>query len=394
MQAKASLCSVHERLSARSTVAGLRLWHAVVFELLGWGLSGHAWATQASSRSLPRGILVFVAPVKGREQSEENSRAIYSLRTPSLTQAVLRKPGPGFVSLSSVSPDAKKIAFYWNSPNTVFFGTPADLRVLDTSTKRETTILHGSPVPTLWSPDGRILCVGPLTGEDEGLFLDLESSRMWRWKPRLPGSAKGRRATSFDLDRAVFTNRGIVWGERLGQAHQLSYLLFHWKNPTEILVPKAEILREFSISPDLSKSADIDNTPVLNIRPFSGDQVRSLNSRMDLRHYPAWSPDSRWVAMAAASKRTYTFIAIDVNSGQAVPLGKFFPVFPGASWLPLKAESAGNILADIESALGPGEALNLPIDCERESHPDEDWSNYKPIGPCPWPLKPTAKKKP
>jgi hypothetical protein len=342
--------------------------------------------------ALPKGLLVFAGAVKGRDPAFENSRAIVSVTTPTLARKILRKPGAGFVTMSSVSADGKKVAFFWNSAETYFIGTPADVRVLDTVKGTETTLLYGEPADTLWSPDGSILCMdSPFRGDDK-ILLDLERNRMWKWRPRLPVGSSSSRGVIVSLRDAMFTARGIVAPQHLDGTPQAAYVQFYWSDPAEVIAPTIEGLQLRAQSPDLSRIADVDRKGTLTIRSGDGDNIKWFNLRMDLLGYPAWSPDGGWVALMAVSKKAAKFVAANANTGNTVDLGGMIPIWPGAQWVSLEPLPHASVLASVEAALGPGEAIKFPIDCQREAKPTEDWSKYQPIGTCPLSLQPTVRK--
>ena len=353
-----------------------------------------AWAkTEPSHAALPKGLLVFVGTPKGLSQTSEYSRAIVSVTTPALVRKTLRKPGAGFVTLNSVSPDGKKIAFDWNSPDTIFFGTPADLRILDTSKGTETTVLRGPRRNTLWSPDGSILCMDVPVGADGQVFLDLEHNRMWKWKPRLPAVSTSSRGTVLSLTNALFTARGIISDAYLGKALERSLVLFHWSEPAQVIGPALDGVRLASYSPDRSRIADLERKGTLTVRRSDGGDINWFNLRMELSNYPEWSPDGEWVAFNASSKKDTKFLAVNVNTRQTVNIGGMVPIWSGVKWVSLEPLPPVTVLASIEAALGPGEPVKFPMDCQREVEPDEDWSKYQPIGTCPFALQPAAKKK-
>jgi hypothetical protein len=351
----------------------------------------------ASDKSIPQGAIVYVAPLKGLDPEFGDTLTIFSLSTPSLVTKILRRPEPGDVRLSSVSADGKKIAFYWTSPETSFSSAHEYLHVLDLSKGTETTVFHGRRERTLWSPDGSILWVALLTDHDESLFLDLEKRRMWRWKPKPSAVSGSDRELSLSLDDAIFTAEGIlgtqsvqIGSETEGFQRVTSFVLFHWQNPTRVIKGNADHgRRDYAIAPNLSLIADVDTIGHLGVRPFSGEKHTSIELADKFLRHPAWSPDSQWVALETVSPKATNLIAVNAISGRTVTLAKVAPPSDlGAIWVPSKPVAKSTIAAEIEAGLGPGEPLPLPMDCWREGlFYTADWSQYKPVGPCPWPLK-------
>ena len=391
-------------MSSCQTIAGRRTCHSVfvgviAFVSTGWWQPAIAGKKAASGKTLPQGAIVYVAPLESLDPEFGDTLTIFSLSTPSLVRKILRMPQPGDVSVSSVSADGKKIAFYWTSPENSYSHSHEYLRVLDISKGTETTVFHGHPATTSWSPDGSILWVGPLTNDGESLFLDVENRRMWRWKPT-PSAASERHGEAWlSLDDALFTAQGILGTQSVAVAvpgcegcvfqRKKSFVLFHWQQPTHVLNGDVEHeLRQYAIAPDLSMIADVDTMATLAVRPLGGEKAKSIALPVQFPKNPKWSPDSQWVAMQATSKETSKLVAVNVASGRTLTLAKVEPAQPGAIWVASKPVAKSTAAAEIAAGLGPGESLLLPMDCWREGLGySGDWPRYKPVGPCPWPLR-------